>query len=39
VVVLRAGKVEEHGTTAQLFERPASAYTRELLACVPRATC
>jgi len=36
VVVLRHGRVEERGTRAQVFEQPASAYTRELLACVPR---
>jgi peptide/nickel transport system ATP-binding protein len=36
VVVLRGGKVEEIGTTRQVFERPAAAYTQELLASVPR---
>jgi ABC-type glutathione transport system ATPase component len=36
VVVLRAGRIEEHGTREDIFERPASAYTRALLASVPR---
>ena len=37
VVVLRAGRVEEFGTRAEVFEHPRSAYTRALLAAVPRA--
>jgi microcin C transport system ATP-binding protein len=32
VMVMRAGKVVEHGPAAQIFERPQSDYTRALIA-------
>jgi peptide/nickel transport system ATP-binding protein len=36
VVVMRHGRVEEHGPSEQVYEDPQSAYTKELLAAVPR---
>ncbi|WP_415752963.1 ABC transporter ATP-binding protein [Pseudomonas putida] len=35
VLVLRKGQVVEHGAVEQIFERPASEYTRELIAAIP----
>ncbi len=35
VVVMEHGEVRETGATGDLFERPAAAYTRSLLAAVP----
>jgi microcin C transport system ATP-binding protein len=32
VIVMRAGRVVEHGSTAEIFDRPKDAYTRALLA-------
>lgn len=36
VVVLKSGAVVEQASTADLFARPQAAYTRQLLAAVPR---
>jgi peptide/nickel transport system ATP-binding protein len=36
VVVMRGGRVEEQGPCAEVLSAPASAYTRSLLAAVPR---
>lgn len=35
VLVLRAGRIEEMGKTAQVYEAPQAAYTRALLEAVP----
>ncbi|HEV2634435.1 MAG TPA: ABC transporter ATP-binding protein [Actinocrinis sp.] len=36
IVVMKDGRVVETGQTAQVFSNPAAAYTKELLAAVPR---
>ena len=36
IVVMRAGRVEEQGACADVLSRPQQAYTRQLLAAVPR---
>lgn len=36
VVVMRHGKVVEHGATSSILDTPAEAYTKDLLAAVPR---
>jgi peptide/nickel transport system ATP-binding protein len=36
VVVMKAGRVEEQGTCAQVLGQPQKDYTRQLLAAVPR---
>ncbi|NRE99019.1 ABC transporter ATP-binding protein, partial [Klebsiella variicola] len=36
VTVLRAGQVVEHGDVDRLFATPQQAYTRELIAAIPK---
>jgi peptide/nickel transport system ATP-binding protein len=36
IVVMQRGRVEEQGPTVEVLTRPRSAYTRELLAAVPK---
>ena len=36
IVVMKAGRVEEQGSCAQVLEQPTRDYTRQLLAAVPR---
>ena len=35
VLVMHRGKVVEHGTPSQIFDRPQHAYTKQLIAAVP----
>jgi peptide/nickel transport system ATP-binding protein len=36
VIVMREGRIREAGTVARIFESPADAYTRALIACRPQ---
>ncbi|MBJ3776477.1 ABC transporter ATP-binding protein [Acuticoccus mangrovi] len=36
VLVMRSGRIVEHGPSQQIFHRPAETYTRQLLNSVPR---
>jgi peptide/nickel transport system ATP-binding protein len=36
VAIMKSGKIVEHGTSIDIFERPAVPYTQQLLAAVPR---
>ena len=36
VLVLREGEIMEYGVTEEVFEQPQSAYTKKLLAAVPK---
>jgi peptide/nickel transport system ATP-binding protein len=38
ILVMKDGRVVEHGTAADVFERPRHTYTRRLLTAVPRLT-
>ena len=35
VLVMRQGRVEDYGKTVDIFSRPKSRYTRELLSAIP----
>jgi peptide/nickel transport system ATP-binding protein len=37
IAVMREGRIEEIGTANEIYEKPQSDYTRELLDAVPKA--
>ncbi|MDN5985498.1 MAG: peptide ABC transporter ATP-binding protein, partial [Propionibacterium sp.] len=36
VVVMKSGRIVEHGSIEQVYEHPSQEYTRTLLASIPR---
>ncbi len=36
IYIMKSGRIVEHGTTEEIFQRPAHPYTRQLMAAIPR---